>query len=412
MPWFARSLSTATMPADGNDPKAMARHRESYHRNLEKGGGDEGSECSTRGVKEDLSELTRALSRQFWGVASFLAPPPSYTSAVSPPSCHSDLAEVSESQRIAWIRSDFAEFSWRFRSGISRISSNKAVTEISKIASNVLPFGSDDSEDEFGNSAGGWAIGVTAEVLAFARNIAMHPETWLDFPLYEDEEEPDDFDMSDAQEEHALVVQHHEPRLAALKIELCPTHMSEGCFWKIYFVLLNSRLNKHDAELLSTRQVVEARARWLQELQNQARPELLRNSEGSAFKKELGSFSPQEKLSTQGSSSTPYAQGPLLPEFGKASSFPITDFVSEKHPTEIMGINGIDKSVIVKQSQVRTGNKYLPWSASEHSIHNDDDEDDWPEEETGEWNNSRPRTITLGIEDVSFSDLEEEDDDK
>lgn len=64
-----------------------------------------------------------------------------------------------------------------------------------------------------------------------------------------------DFDMSDAQEEHALVVQHHEPRLAALKIELCPTHMSEGCFWKIYFLLLHSRLSKHDAELLSTRQV-------------------------------------------------------------------------------------------------------------------------------------------------------------
>ncbi|KAH7665030.1 BSD domain-containing protein [Dioscorea alata] len=413
MAWWARSLSTATMAADDDDPEAMAGRHESYHTNLEKGGGEEGSECSTRGVKEDLTELTKALSRQFWGVASFLAPPTSYTSAVSLPSCHSDPAEVSESQRIAGIRSDFAEISGRFRNGISRISSNKAVTEISKIASSFLPFGSDDSEDELGTSEGGWAIGVTAEVLAFARNIAMHPETWLDFPLYEDEEEPDDFDMSDAQEEHALVVQHHEPRLAALKIELCPTHMSEGCFWKIYFLLLHPRLSKHDAELLSTPQVVEARARWLQELQNQSRPEFLRTSEGLAFKKEgFGSFLPEEKLSTQDSSSTPYAQRPLLPELGKASSLPITDFVSEKHPTKIMGINSIDKSVIVKQSQVRTGNKCLPCSASENSIYgdDDDDEDEWPEEETGECNNSRSRNITLRIEDVSFSDLEDEDD--
>lgn len=64
-----------------------------------------------------------------------------------------------------------------------------------------------------------------------------------------------DFDMSDAQQEHALAVERLAPRLAALRIELCPSHMSEGCFWKIYFVLLHPRLSKHDAELLSTPQV-------------------------------------------------------------------------------------------------------------------------------------------------------------
>jgi len=34
----------------------------------------------------------------------------------------------------------------------------------------------------------GGAVGITDEVLAFARNIAMHPETWLDFPLDEEED--------------------------------------------------------------------------------------------------------------------------------------------------------------------------------------------------------------------------------
>lgn len=64
-----------------------------------------------------------------------------------------------------------------------------------------------------------------------------------------------DFDMSDAQQEHALAIQHLAPRLAALRIELCPCHMTESYFWKVYFVLLHSRLNKHDSDNLSTPQV-------------------------------------------------------------------------------------------------------------------------------------------------------------
>lgn len=69
--------------------------------------------------------------------------------------------------------------------------------------------------------------------------------------------------MSDAQQEHALAIQHLAPRLAALRIELCPCHMSESYFWKVYFVLLHSRLNKHDADILSSPQV-----RVLQSLHN------------------------------------------------------------------------------------------------------------------------------------------------
>ena len=61
--------------------------------------------------------------------------------------------------------------------------------------------------------------------------------------------------MSDTQQEHALAIEHLAPTLSALRIELCPIHMTEECFWKIYFVLLHPRLNKDDAELLSTPQV-------------------------------------------------------------------------------------------------------------------------------------------------------------
>jgi hypothetical protein len=61
--------------------------------------------------------------------------------------------------------------------------------------------------------------------------------------------------MSDTQQEHAMAIEDLAPTLAALRIELCPIHMTKECFWKIYFVLLHPRLNKHDAELLSTPQV-------------------------------------------------------------------------------------------------------------------------------------------------------------
>jgi hypothetical protein len=38
-----------------------------------------------------------------------------------------------------------------------------------------------------------YAVGVTDEVVAFANNIAMHPETWLDFPLADEEDDDGSF---------------------------------------------------------------------------------------------------------------------------------------------------------------------------------------------------------------------------
>nr|GMD79685.1 BSD domain-containing family protein [Ipomoea batatas] len=82
---------------------------------------------------------------------------------------------------------------------------------MNSIASNILQLGSDEEEDD------SWTKG------AVARDIAMHPETWIDFPLPENE----DFDMFDAQKDHTLAVEHLALRLAALRIELlCPSHMS------------------------------------------------------------------------------------------------------------------------------------------------------------------------------------------
>ncbi|KAG6550098.1 hypothetical protein Mapa_008054 [Marchantia paleacea] len=122
----------------------------------------------------------------------------------------------------------------------------------------------DEKEDESDERLD--AVGLTEAVVTFARNIAMHPETWLDFPLPEDEND-DDFVMNNIQKEHAHALEVAAPGLKALRIELCPNYMSEGRFWLNYFVLLHSRLSPEEAHLLSTSQVLSARASLLRELE-------------------------------------------------------------------------------------------------------------------------------------------------
>jgi hypothetical protein len=75
MSWFASSLSLKPRlssprqgePAGDNDDEgAEERDVISEH----------AAAAAGKGVKEDLSELTKSLTQQLWGVASFLAPPP------------------------------------------------------------------------------------------------------------------------------------------------------------------------------------------------------------------------------------------------------------------------------------------------------------------------------------------------
>lgn len=65
-----------------------------------------------------------------------------------------------------------------------------------------------------------------------------------------------DSELSEAQEEHILAIKHLVPELTDLKNELCPSHMTEGRFWTIYFLLLFPRLDKDKGELLSSPEVL------------------------------------------------------------------------------------------------------------------------------------------------------------
>lgn len=209
MSWLARSLATSLRldndrdrngegeaegegEDDGDDPPKLG---------IGEGEDAEESELDLhrRGVKEDLTEFRDTLTRQLWGVASFLAPPPSRTWAVGSvfdrqqcePSDQSFSGAVSDEEApdSVGFRGGVGEIGGRLRSAIANPSSNREASEIAHMDSEFLPFRSDgrDSVEEYDFDG---IPGITEEVLAFARNIAHHPETWLDFPL----EEEDDLD--------------------------------------------------------------------------------------------------------------------------------------------------------------------------------------------------------------------------
>ncbi|KAJ8773285.1 hypothetical protein K2173_028462 [Erythroxylum novogranatense] len=377
---------------------------------------DEDEEALGRGVKEDLTELKQTLTRQLWGVASFLAPQPTPSDRFVSDSEACDRSDFSDERVPAegsGIKTDFTEIGGRFRSG---------VTEMSKMASNYFQFGSgidegecesemrgecesemrrenEDSDTEESEECRELATGITDEVLAFARNIAMHPETWLDFPL-DEEDDLDDFEMSSPQQEHALAIEHLAPRLAALRFELCPCHMTESYFWKVYFVLLHSRLNRHDAEILSTPQVMEARAMWMQELHKKMKPE------SDWFAKTTSSIRE--------------SSDPLHEDFAHARAVDFeqittsfTDYESEKLPVVSTEMQFVDKSVIEEKEVIKKEDKSPVTGQSSRLLvpnyEEEEEDDDWPDEDDSDLGGYKS-TIPLGNEEeISFSDLEDDD---
>ncbi|RCV16988.1 hypothetical protein SETIT_3G182700v2 [Setaria italica] len=439
MSWLARSIA-ATLSSPRGEPDSDADEPESEHASAAgsgagpveeesspRGGGPDpgapGAEepeqpgTPSRGVKDDISELTETLTRRLWGVASFLAPPPTPPEASTPRAGAAAPAEGGEddevgdgeeaaalSPRIAGIRSDLAEIGGRVRSGFSMLQNNLAVAEISKIASSLLPFGQGEANE------GEPVPGVTEEVVVFVRHISTRPETWLDFPLFISERYADDFELSDAQYVHALSVEHLVLGLSDLKVQICSTDMTEACFWKIYFVLLHSKLSKQDAELLSTPQILEAREQLLQSLQAQ-------NKRVSKFTGETSentnvSTAPAEEKVIQPSSIQDKAGTSEISSFEEPTSDITPEIESEKFPISTTEVEIVDKSVIEEELAVKNEGKTPPVQSKLRFEIDEDEVDEWPdddptEEEVGA---AGSRTSLGREEDVSFSDLEDDED--
>lgn len=469
MSWFARSLASSLRATDEEHDDEEDREEEEDE--------EEESRRHGRGMKEDLSELTKSFTKQLWGVASFLAPPPatsihdadpslrySPTSVSNPdpyPSFEGNSQQVESLNRIensssgsptenaqglTGIRSDLAEIRGSVKTGLSRFSSNKAVHGISKLASTFLTFKEESEGEEFREAESGdfeeeeensgaleedgdsrafeeeesfkSAVGITDEVLTFARNISMHPETWLDFPLFDDEDDTDDFNLSDIQKEHALAIERLAPRLAALRIELCPGFMSEGRFWKIYFVLLHSRLNKQDALLLSTPQIVEARVLLMQELQNRTKVQTGKSRSDMAYSEEKRTpFPPEEKFSNQSilSNKNVKTGSFKIVSLQSATSVAAKDFQRDDQLSAISSQKQIfnDQCCAPREDSLFQNKNVLSGTVklSDLQYQEEEEVDDWLEEEPVGEDVPACTTARLGDEeDVSFSDLEDEDD--
>ncbi|XP_071714211.1 uncharacterized protein [Rutidosis leptorrhynchoides] len=346
MSWLARSIANTLVIEDNpnlNSSNSPPNHFKFQQQQIQSSEVEDRDRSGS--VKEDLSELTETLTRQFHGVASFLAPPP--------PNSQPD---PSVSDRDC---------------GDSYISGEDDHDHVPNL----------DGPDSLGNNEIE-CVGVTEEALAFAKNISNHPETWLDFPLSE-EEDDDDFEMSDTQWNHVTLVERLAPGLAALRIELCPIHMSESYFWKVYFVLLHPRLNKHDADLLSTPQIVAARSMWVKELQKRTNESEF--SDGSNFLHE-------DSATASDSPSTNTSAHAFEPTVTHKYSFAKSD--------NLMSVNVEQKTSL----DCRAAYSYTM------SIEDDDDDDDWFHRNS-EPNGYVGADVHFGTdEDISFSDLEADDD--
>lgn len=148
------------------------------------------SSLGLRGVKQDISEFIGTLKPRW---VTILMPQPRRDFEHSVPFDEVEWKpdpERSDAVGAAGMWNDFTELAGKFRSGVSELSNNMAVSGINKItsrfskmASNILQM-LDEKENECWKKG---ANGVSEGVVAYASGVAMHPENWLNFHLREDE---------------------------------------------------------------------------------------------------------------------------------------------------------------------------------------------------------------------------------
>lgn len=159
-------------------------------------------------------------------------------------------------------------------------------------------------------------------------------------------------------------------------------------------------------------QIVEARALLLRDPQNQTKMGSERSGSWTLYREEDATSVPIEHNAIA-PSKTLYGIGPSkTPSYGEPNSDPLADVETEKHPVQTTKVKVIDKSVIEEQLPLQSKTKDLSSETSKVSIaKNEEDGDDWLEEDAGDMGSTGGAAIPLGHEeDVSFSDLEDDDD--
>ncbi|KAG7036259.1 hypothetical protein SDJN02_03062 [Cucurbita argyrosperma subsp. argyrosperma] len=87
--------------------------------------------------------------------------------------------------------------------------------------------------------------GVTDGLIEFVKSFTI--ETFKNFPLQDEGEALcGDQNLSDWQERHAVLVLSKVKEISQLRYKLCPGHLKEHQFWKIYFALVKSLVVDHE----------------------------------------------------------------------------------------------------------------------------------------------------------------------
>ncbi|XP_071742228.1 uncharacterized protein [Rutidosis leptorrhynchoides] len=190
--------------------------------------------------KPDFSVFKQTIGRQFKNVATFLAPPPQQSSSSSPPQTLShdsgELTGEASPSSIEGVKNDLAEIGASFKTGLSLLSPKKAVTQFSKLASNLL------QSDKGDNDVFEKVSGVTEDLVLFVGMLSNRPNLWIDFPLSLSGKE---FSMSSIQKDHTVAIEQLVPSITTLR-HTVQNYMSEQQFWMTYFVLMFPRFNEDD----------------------------------------------------------------------------------------------------------------------------------------------------------------------
>ncbi|XP_028126136.1 uncharacterized protein LOC114322889 isoform X1 [Camellia sinensis] len=99
------------------------------------------------------------------------------------------------------------------------------------------------------------AFGITDQLIEFIKTFTL--DTFNNFPLQDEEgascgaENPATTgnvrkDLSDWQQQHATLVLSKVKEMAQLRFRLCPRHLKERQFWRIYFTLVKSYVTEYE----------------------------------------------------------------------------------------------------------------------------------------------------------------------
>ncbi|KAK8565207.1 hypothetical protein V6N12_058779 [Hibiscus sabdariffa] len=124
---------------------------------------------------------------------------------------------------------------------------HRSVSRNSKNPDQIQPTLSQQQEetDEF--------LGVTQQLIDYVKSFTL--DTFKNFPIQDNGNSENTQissnvrkDLSDWQERHAVLVLSKE--LSQLRFKLCPRHLKEENFWRIYFMLVKSHVAEYELHAL------------------------------------------------------------------------------------------------------------------------------------------------------------------